>query len=541
MMSTSGSSARTLLDTLLDEQGQLTAVDAFVRAHAQRSAVPSDERHYRALLPLAKPGPGEQYAFSVDLDRCTGCKACVSACHSLNGLDDHEAWRTTGLLHGGSTDAPYQQVITSACHHCVEPACLSGCPVLAYEKDPATGIVRHLDDQCIGCQYCILKCPYDVPQYSSRRGIVRKCDMCHSRIGEGEAPACAQACPSSAIQIQVVSVPTVQQQGRDSTARLLPGVAPSNYTLPTSAYTSLKDIPSNATPADAQRLRPEPAHWPLIWMLLLTQLAAGLSLWRTAVQWILPQATLETSLSLGSCGSLFLGLAISVLHLGRPRGAWRAFLGWRRSWMSREIIAFGGFAMFNALATLGQWSGWPMALNRILNFSATVAGLLSVFCSAMVYIDTRRSFWQWANLRFFGTTLLFGSSGAAAVSTWLQNDSPAGVGTIPLTAGLVAIAVCIAFLISEALAFRSALKRNRHPNHGSARLMAKQFPHLLWLRGFLIALSMFCEAFALGATGGASSMLAAVAFGMIFASQLVERYLFFVAVVAPRMPGGVAG
>ncbi len=496
MMSTSGSSARTLLDTLLDEQGQLTAVDAFVRAHAQRSAVASDERHYRALLPLAKPGPGEQYAFSVDLDRCTGCKACVSACHSLNGLDDHEAWRTTGLLHGGSTDAPYQQVITSACHHCVEPACLSGCPVLAYEKDPATGIVRHLDDQCIGCQYCILKCPYDVPQYSSRRGIVRKCDMCHSRIGEGEAPACAQACPSSAIQIQVVSVPTVQQQGRDSTARLLPGVAPSNYTLPTSAYTSLKDLPSNATPADAQRLRPEPAHWPL---------------------------------------------AISVLHLGRPRGAWRAFLGWRRSWMSREIIAFGGFAMFNALATLGQWSGWPMALNRILNFSATVAGLLSVFCSAMVYIDTRRSFWQWANLRFFGTTLLFGSSGAAAVSTWLQNDSPAGVGTIPLTAGLVAIAVCIAFLISEALAFRSALKRNRHPNHGSARLMAKQFPHLLWLRGFLIALSMFCEAFALGATGGASSMLAAVAFGMIFASQLVERYLFFVAVVAPRMPGGVAG
>ena len=42
--------------------------------------------------------------------------------------------------------------------------CLNGCPVLAYEKDPVTGIVRHLDDQCIGCQYCMLKCPYDVPQ-----------------------------------------------------------------------------------------------------------------------------------------------------------------------------------------------------------------------------------------------------------------------------------------------------------------------------------------------------------------------------------------
>ena len=54
--------------------------------------------------------------------------------------------------------------------------------MLAYEKDPVTGIVRHLDDQCIGCSYCILKCPYDVPKYSRARGIVRKCDMCHSRL-----------------------------------------------------------------------------------------------------------------------------------------------------------------------------------------------------------------------------------------------------------------------------------------------------------------------------------------------------------------------
>ena len=52
--------------------------------------------------------------------------------------------------------------------------------MLAYEKDAETGIVRHLDDQCIGCQYCVLKCPYDVPKYSKKRGIVRKCDMCYS-------------------------------------------------------------------------------------------------------------------------------------------------------------------------------------------------------------------------------------------------------------------------------------------------------------------------------------------------------------------------
>ena len=57
---------------------------------------------------------------------------------------------------------------------------------MAYDKDPETGIVRHLDDQCIGCQYCVLKCPYDVPKYSERLGIVRKCDMCVGRLRAGE-------------------------------------------------------------------------------------------------------------------------------------------------------------------------------------------------------------------------------------------------------------------------------------------------------------------------------------------------------------------
>ena len=59
----------------------------------------------------------------------------------MNGLDEDEIWRDIGLLHGGSTAEPYQQTVTTACHHCVEPACLLGCPVKAYEKDAETGIV----------------------------------------------------------------------------------------------------------------------------------------------------------------------------------------------------------------------------------------------------------------------------------------------------------------------------------------------------------------------------------------------------------------
>ena len=160
-----------LIEAYLQEQHDLTAVERFSQAHDKLhlGGRPHLESHYKELIPLEKPRPGQQYGFEVDLDRCTGCKACVTACHNLNGLDPGETWRAVGLIHSVS-GKPMQQTVTTACQHCLEPACSHGCPVNAYEKDPVTGIVKHLDDQCIGCQYCILKCPYDVPQ--DRKSVV---------------------------------------------------------------------------------------------------------------------------------------------------------------------------------------------------------------------------------------------------------------------------------------------------------------------------------------------------------------------------------
>ena len=86
----------TLIDALLSEQRDLTAVERFARWHEANDA--SVATTYRHLVPLEKPRPGEQYAFEVDLDKCSGCKSCVAACHSLNGLDEDETWRSVGLL-----------------------------------------------------------------------------------------------------------------------------------------------------------------------------------------------------------------------------------------------------------------------------------------------------------------------------------------------------------------------------------------------------------------------------------------------------------
>src|ERR1700712_198179 len=239
MVSPRKNSTLALIDELLAEQSRLqTPVARFAAPHSE--ARPSSLSSQ--LIPLSLPKPGEQYAFEVDLDSCTGCKACVSACHALNGLDDDGAWRDVVLVSGGTYSAPSQQTVTTACHHCADPGCLNGCPVLAYEKDPVTGIVRHLDDQCIGCQYCVLTCPYDVPKYSEKRGIVRKCDMCFNRLARDGGPACVPACPSGAITIQIVSLNSVIAATAEN-ERLVPGTFKSSYTQPTTAYVSRKPIP----------------------------------------------------------------------------------------------------------------------------------------------------------------------------------------------------------------------------------------------------------------------------------------------------------
>ncbi len=195
-----------LLKELLEEGQDLSAVDVFSRWHDSQPNVSHADR-FRHLIPHT-PMEGQQYAFEVDLDACSGCKACVIACHHRNGLEEDETWRRVGQLQS-QEGLPILQTITAACHHCAEPGCMQGCPVQAYVKEEATGIVRHLDDQCFGCQYCIMMCPYEVPQYRSDLGIVRKCDMCSQRLRQGEAPACVAGCPNQAIRITLVDTRSV--------------------------------------------------------------------------------------------------------------------------------------------------------------------------------------------------------------------------------------------------------------------------------------------------------------------------------------------
>src|SRR5262249_21490294 len=415
---------RLLIEDLLYEQQLLTPVARFSRKH-ESGDLPAQAKYYQDLIPLSTPKQGEQYAFAVDMDACTGCKACVTACHNLNGLDDEETWRDVGVLFGGTVAEPVQQTVTTACHHCVDPACMNGCPVNAYHKDPLTGIVRHLDDQCIGCQYCILKCPYDVPKYSKKRGIVRKCDMCSNRLAASEAPACVQACPNEAISITIVNKELITKERRNT--NFLPGAPDSSYTLPTTQYHRKKNPPANMTPGDFYNIKPEHSHLPLVVMLVLTQLSVGGFLVGITLRLLFPTDLMDRLAPFHSLVALFLGfLAVgaSTMHLGRPLYAWRAFVGLKTSWLSREIVAFrlfAGCALVYAgsfwLPVLSQWVSPPLLrewcsspLRNELGLGVALTGLGGVVCSIMIYQDTRRTFWRTSmtSLKFLGTMLLLG-------------------------------------------------------------------------------------------------------------------------------------
>lgn len=532
-------------------QQPLSAVEEFALRDPSADAPGT---RYRGLIPVSLPDAGQQYAFEVDLDRCSGCKACVVACHNLNGLEVDELWRSVGLLHGGSNALPVIQHVTTACHHCLEPACLHGCPVRAYEKDPRTGIVRHLDEQCIGCQYCILTCPYDVPKYSKRLGIVRKCDMCRTRLASGEAPACVQSCPTQAIRITLID----RQEAADNceTNLFLPGAPEPEHTLPTTVYKTSRALPGNLLPADYYSAAPQHAHWPLVFMLVLTQASVGVLLAERCLSAIagggrpaLHQLAIDVACLLGVAG-----IGASVLHLGRPWYAYRAVLGLRTSWLSREILAFSCYGLLMLMCTGLPWLEpigvhFAPAVRAKLEAAACFWGMLAVACSVMIYARTRRAFWNTGPTagKFGLTCAVLGIAVLLFIEAIAADDRPFAATSGREMCRWLAAAMLVK-LLCEGAVFAHLRRTRRGPLKRTALLMLGELKPITQARfalgmfgGVLLPLAMvnFSSAVAADqprlAVAIYSLMMVAVLLG-----ELAERYLFFTAVVAPKMPGAPA-
>lgn len=550
-----------LVSQYLELQRDTTAVERFARVHEARG-LPEDTRFYRDLIPLERPKPGQQYAFRVDLDACTGCKACVTACHRLNGLDDEEAetWRSVGLLHGGTAEEPVQQTVTTACHHCLDPACMSGCPVGAYEKDTVTGIVKHLDDQCIGCQYCTLTCPYEVPQFSKKRGIVRKCDMCSDRLEAGEAPACVQACPNEAIAIQIVDVGEVIEGAQAD--GFLPGAPSPGITHPTTQYHARRALPANVLPADFHRVREGHEHNALVLMLVLTQLSVG----AFAVQFALDQGDWPAFSAMrpvqAPIALLFglIALGGSTAHLGRPQYVFRALIGLKTSWLSREALLFGLFAPASIAYAALAWQGnllprlglAPLTATAehasllALGAFVTLMGLGGVACSVMLYKVTRRQWWSGARtaVKFYMTAAILGLGTTLAIFVTvsaLGAELASRAAIVRTCAEALAAAVAVKLLV-ELSVFASLHDKQLGELKRTALLLKGPLQGWLWSRvalGLLGGIAVPLALPGLASSPGACAAAALFSVAALIAGELLERALFFRAVSAPKMPGAV--
>ncbi len=174
-----------------------------------------------------RQAPPRALGMLYDTTLCIGCKACVVACREANGTrpDDRldPRWDMPLDLNGRTKNVIklYQEggrrsYVKAQCMHCVDPACASACMLHSLSKDPETGVVSYDPRYCVGCRYCQVACPFNVPKFEFEKAVPKivKCELCRhrvqagvepaevggfSRYPAGQGPACCEVCPRGAV------------------------------------------------------------------------------------------------------------------------------------------------------------------------------------------------------------------------------------------------------------------------------------------------------------------------------------------------------
>ncbi len=159
----------------------------------------------------------DRFGVLVDTTVCVGCRRCEWACKTAHNIEagdielynnrdvfdkkrrpDYNAFTVVNEYknnNGVEIDVKVQ------CMHCDEPACLSACIVGAFDKRESGAVVWN-SSKCIGCRYCMVACPFQIPAFEYHKAIepeIKKCDFCYTRIEKGELPGCVEMCPTEAI------------------------------------------------------------------------------------------------------------------------------------------------------------------------------------------------------------------------------------------------------------------------------------------------------------------------------------------------------
>ena len=320
-------------------------------------------------------------AFVHDLATCVGCDACVVACANENRTEPGGFWRQVVTFNEDRHPGLPVFHLSLACNHCLDAPCERHCPALAIARDDRTGAVLIDADRCIGCRYCSWVCPYDAPRFDAGRGVMGKCTLCHHRLLDAGKPACVSSCPTGALKLG-----TLDGEGPRNVAGFPDvGIRPAIRFLPLRGRAPDPAAEEAAAAAGVTTPQPWPAPPRKIslrseWTLFsFTSLVIGLVGWLASSALGGPPVPPLPFLAAGAAG-----LALSTLHLGRKERAWRAALNWRRSWLSREVMAV---PLFLALASVHLRL---VPAERVAGALAVAAGVAALVCMDRVYVVMAR-------------------------------------------------------------------------------------------------------------------------------------------------------
>lgn len=340
--------------------------------------------------------------FIFDKNKCVACGACKIACLNENGFQEPEQWRniySTNSVHNPNLALIH---LSMACNHCDDSPCLVNCPALAYSRDENTGAVIHNGEKCIGCKYCTWTCPFDAPKYNSKEGIITKCTFCVDRIKEGLKPACANLCPTGALEFDkrefsrkesnISSQIGVEVGSNIKIIELIKDKPPEMDLSILKLDKILLDKDDSVSKISVIK------EWPLfVFTFIMAAFVAVVSSDIIKEQNVFNKILF---LGTGAIASLF-----SMLHLGKKMRSWRSILNISNSWLSREIICYSlliSMLFFNYFV-------FP-----IPNIILRIAGVLLLISIDMLYT---KAMWKWPTNIHSGQTLLI-SAGLFALLTY---------------------------------------------------------------------------------------------------------------------------
>ncbi|MCX6052670.1 MAG: dimethyl sulfoxide reductase anchor subunit [Campylobacterales bacterium] len=491
-------------------------------------------------IDIPKLQQGEQYRFHFDATACVGCRCCEVACNEQNNNPADIKWRRVGEMQGGIFPHFSQLFNSMGCNHCIDPACLIGCPTESYIKIAETGIVIHDDETCIGCQYCTWNCPYGVPTYHAERKIVTKCHMCHERLDVGQTPACVQACPSGAIMIESVNVEEWLKNSMDENANM-PFLPDAKITNSTTRYTLPENLPE-LQEMDEHILKPAHSEMPLVFMTVLTQISLGgfLALFLGDVMSLFGFESVNWIMALLVMLPAALGLPLSALHLGRPFLALTAMKNIKTSWLSREAVALGVFTTFMNVVVILYIVEVPHAIRLLIEAVTLACGIYGIYAQSMIYRIKTRPSWdrKTTNLKFFGVTYigLFLLAFIAVIFGMLEAAVPL------LSLGMLGALAQMFFSYEDFRTLKSE-SPNAYQLKRTARLYDENFKNIGVFRTISLVsggviLPLMAIVLVSSTSFGWASLVLSLSLAFMFASELSDRFLFYSTVVPLGMAGG---